>query len=305
MKPKILVILGPTAVGKSDIALALAERFNGEIVNADSQQVYRYMNIGTGKASMAARERVPHHLIDIVDPDEDFNVALFRRLSMAAIDEIHSRGRKAFICGGTGLYLKALIQGLFEGPGQDRAIREDLQKEIAGHGLRFLYTRLAQIDPAATSAIHPNDRQRIIRALEVYQLTGKPLSAWQHQHAFHEDPFRVLKIGLNRERSELYDLINRRCEVMVRSGLLEELCALVGKGYSLDLRPLKSVGYRQMGAVLAGKINLAEAVKEMKQETRHLAKRQLTWFRRDDAILWLHPERQKPEILQAAEKCFE
>jgi tRNA dimethylallyltransferase len=305
MKPKIVVIVGPTAVGKSDVVLALAERFNGEIVNADSQQVYRYMEIGTGKPSMAARERVPHHLIDIVDPDQDFNAALFRRLSTEAIDEIHSRGRKAFLCGGTGLYVKALTQGLFEGPGQDRAIREKLENEIASHGLGFLYRRLAEIDPAATSTIHPNDRQRIIRALEVYQLTGKPLGAWQRQHAFHDDPFSVLKIGLTRERPELYDLINGRCEAMVQSGLLDEVRALAGKGYRLDLRPLMSVGYRQMGGVLTGQMNLAQALEEMKRETRHLAKRQLTWFRRDTAILWYHPVRQQPEMFQEIEKFFQ
>ena len=301
MKPKLVIILGPTAVGKTEVALEVAERLNGEIVNADSQQIYRFMDMGTGKPSKAERERVCHHLIDVVNPDEGFNAALFRRLATDAIEEIHERGRNAFVCGGTGLYLRALTQGLFEGPGQDPAIRRGLENEIEEHGLAVVYRRLEQIDPTVVSTIHPNDRQRIVRALEVYQITGKPISAWQNQHGFQENPFTLLKIGLNRERPELYDLINRRSDEMIRGGLLDEVRGLVEQGYRLDLKPLQSVGYRQMGAVLQEKIPLADALEEMKQETRHLAKRQLTWFRRDEAILWFHPERQKQEILQAAE----
>jgi tRNA dimethylallyltransferase len=171
--------------------------------------------------------------------------------------------------------------------------------------LSALYQRLVQIDPVVVSTIHPNDRQRIIRALEIHRLTGKPLSEWQNAHGFQESPFTVLKIGLNRERPELYDLINRRGEGMVRNGLLEEVRGLTGKGYGLDLKPLQSVGYRQMGAVLQGKMALPDALEEMKQETRHLAKRQLTWFRRDEAIRWFHPERQRKEIFQAAKSFLE
>jgi tRNA dimethylallyltransferase len=300
MKPKIVIILGPTAVGKSEVALELAEKLNGEIVNADSQQVYRYMDIGTGKASKSDRERIRHHLIDIVNPDEDFNVALFRRLAKDAIGEIHSKGKNAFLCGGTGLYLQGLVQGLFEGPGQDSTLRAVLKKEIADHGLSAVYRRLLEIDFTVASTIHPNDRQRIIRALEVYQLTGKPLSEWQKQHGFQESFYTPLKIGVNRQRSELYALINQRSEDMVSSGLLDEVRALVDRGYGLDLRPLQSVGYRQMGAVFQGRMTLAEALEEMKQETRHLAKRQLTWFRRDTAIAWFHPDRQAREILEMA-----
>jgi tRNA dimethylallyltransferase len=305
MKPKIVIVLGPTAVGKSEVALELAGKLNGEIVNADSQQVYRHMDIGTGKPSKDDRERVRHHLIDIVNPDEEFNAALFRRLATDAIAEICSRGRNVFLCGGTGLYLKALTQGLFEGPGQDSALRAVLEKEIADLGLSAVYQRLLQLDPTVASTIHPNDRQRIIRALEVHQLTGKPLSAWHKRHGFQESFFTGLKIGLNRERSELYDLINRRSEEMARGGLLDEVRALIARGFGLDLKPLQSVGYRQMGAVLQGEMTLAEALEEMKQETRHLAKRQLTWFRHDAAIAWFHPERQRREILQEAKGFLE
>lgn len=305
MKPRLVIILGPTAVGKSEVALELATKFNGEIVNADSQQVYRFMDIGTGKPSTAERQRVRHHLIDVVNPDEEFNAALFRRLATNAIEEIHERWRQAFVCGGTGLYLRALTQGLFEGPGQDPAIRGALESEIEEHGLALVYRRLEHIDPTVGSAIHPNDRQRIIRALEVFQITGKPISVWQNQHSFQENPFTMLKIGLNRERPELYGLINRRSDEMVRGGMLEEVRGLVDKGYALDLKPLQSVGYRQMGAVLQGKMALADALEEMKQETRRLAKRQLTWFRRDEEIRWFHPERQMQEILRAAQNFLE
>jgi tRNA dimethylallyltransferase len=302
MRPKIVIVLGPTAAGKSEIALRLAETVSGEIVNADSQQVYRHMDIGTGKPSKADRERVRHHLIDIVAPNEEFNAALFRRLATESIGQIHARERKVIVCGGTGLYLRALTHGLFEGPGQDPDVRNALEQEIANRGLAVLYERLEKIDPTVGATIHRNDRQRIIRALEVYQLTGRPLSEWQKEHGFQEQPFDILKIGLLRERAELYALINHRSEQMIQDGLLDEVRGLVTLGFSLDLKPLRSVGYRQMGQVLRGIQSMQDALEEMKQETRHLAKRQLTWFRRDEEIRWFHPEKQQREILQSAEK---
>ena len=301
MRPKIVIILGATAVGKSAVALRLAEHVNGEIVNADSQQVYRHMDIGTGKPSKADRERVRHHLIDIVAPNEEFNAALFRRLATDSIGQIHARERNVIVCGGTGLYLRALTHGLFEGPGQDPNVRNALEQEITNSSLAVLYQRLEKIDPTVGATIHRNDRQRIIRALEVYQLTGRPLSEWHKEHRFQEDPFDILKIGLLRERAELYELINHRSEQMIQDGLLDEVRRLVTLGFSLDLKPLRSVGYRQMGQVIRGIQSVEDALVEMKQETRHLAKRQLTWFRRDEEIHWYHPEKQQREILQSAE----
>lgn len=298
MKPKLVIILGPTAVGKTQLALNLAQTINAEIVNADSQQVYRYLDIGTGKASKAERERMRHHLIDVINPDEDFNAALYRQLAAASIDEIHKRGANVLVCGGTGLYLKALTGGLFSGPSQDTELRANLEREIAESGLTPLYQRLIEVDPTANTRIHPNDRQRIIRALEVYQSTGRPLSAWHNEHRFHEQPFEVLKIGLLRERAELYDLINQRSENMIRAGLLAEVRGLIARGYGLNLKPLSSVGYRQMGEVIQGIKGLPEAMEEMKQETRRLAKRQLTWFRSDPEIRWFHPQKQEREIGQ-------
>jgi tRNA dimethylallyltransferase len=301
MKPKLVIILGPTAVGKTELALALAETINAEIINADSQQVYRYLDIGTGKPSKAERERVSHHLIDVINPDEDFNAALYRQLANATIEDIHERGARVLVCGGTGLYLKALTGGLFAGPGQDTQLRANLEREIAENGLGPLYERLIAVDPSAHAKIHPNDRQRVIRALEVYQNTGRPLSTWQNEHRFHEQRFEVFKIGLLRARAELYDLINQRSENMIRAGLLDEVRGLIARGYGLDLKPLRSVGYRQMGEVIEGTKKLPEALEEMKQETRRLAKRQLTWFRSDAEIRWFHPEKQEREIAELIE----
>jgi tRNA dimethylallyltransferase len=246
---------------------------------------------------------VAHHLIDIVNPDEEFNAALFRRLATQSIEQIHGRKKHVIVCGGTGLYLKALTQGLFEGPGQDAQIRQTLARQIEDEGQDSVYRELLRIDPSAAATIHQNDRQRTIRALEVFQLTGKPLSEWQKEHAFQERPFDVVKIGLNRERDELYERINRRAERMVEDGLLEEVRNVVAMGYSLTLKPLRSVGYRQMGRVLLGQQELLGAIEEMKQETRRLAKRQLTWFRSDKEIRWFDPN-EKTEIIEAAKKFF-
>src|SRR3989304_3166078 len=198
MKPKLVIILGPTAAGKSEMAVALAAKIGAEIVNADSQQVYRYMNVGTGKPARADRERVAHHLIDVVAPDEEFNVAIFRRLALETIDHIHARGKHVVVCGGTGLYLKALTRGLFVGPGQKPEVRNELAREMQEKGLGALYQRLIEIDPGAHSRIHPNDRQRIVRALEVYRLTGKSMSQWQRGDDFGGERFDNFKIGLPR-----------------------------------------------------------------------------------------------------------
>lgn len=303
MRPKIVVILGPTAVGKSALALELAGRLDGEIVNADSQQVYRYMDVGTGKPSTADRERVRHHLIDVVNPDQEFNAAMFRRLASEVIYQIDERKGNAIVCGGTGLYLKALTRGLFEGPGQDLNLRASLEREIEEAGLPSVYRRLVEIDPTVASTIHPNDRLRTIRALEVYHLTGKPISQWQKEHRFQEQPFAALTIGLNRDRAELYDFINRRSAAMVEAGFLGEVRGLVARGYSLDLKSLRSVGYSQMGKVVRGILTIDEALEEMQRETRHLAKRQLTWFRGDKEVRWFHPK-QASEIFIAVKAFF-
>ena len=302
MKPELILIVGPTGVGKSEIALTLAEAIGGEIVNADSQQVYRHMDTGTGKPSEAERRRVPHHVIDIVNPDEEFNVAAYRRLAGDSIDDIERRGRKVVVCGGTGLYIKALTEGLFLGPPRNPEIRESLQAEIEQRGLASLYDRLQGADPAVTSWIHPNDRQRIIRALEVFESTGKRMSEWQTEHGFNEDRFETLKIGLDRPREELYEQINRRCDRMVEEGLVDEVKNLMAMGYDLSLRPLGSLGYRHVGLFLSGAMPLDDAVAQMKRDTRRLAKRQLTWFRRDKEIHWMDPAKDRISVIQLAKE---
>lgn len=305
MKPKLIIILGPTGVGKSEVAIEVALEAGGEIINADSQQVYRYMDIGTGKPAPEQRRKVPHHLIDIVDPDEEFNAALFREMALKNAEEVWSRGKKVLLCGGTGLYIKAVTHGLFVGPSKDPEIRKRLEEEARDKGLGTLYERLSKVDPAALSSVHPNDRQRIIRALEVFELTGKQMSQWQREHGFKESPFDTLKIGLEREREELYAMINRRCEEMVAHGLVEEVKGLVDRGFSLELKPMQSVGYRHVGLHLSGAMSLEEALSLMQRDTRHLAKRQLTWFRADKDIRWFHPERDRKEILDTVRGFYQ
>ncbi|MFQ5683958.1 MAG: tRNA (adenosine(37)-N6)-dimethylallyltransferase MiaA [Candidatus Binatia bacterium] len=299
MKPKLVIILGPTGVGKSEVALEIASEIDGEIINADSQQVYRYMDIGTGKPGSNERNKIPHHLIDIVNPDEEFNVALFRRRAVKSSREIYRRGKKAILCGGSGLYIRALTHGLFSGPGTDPEIRRQLEQEAGQNGLGSLYDGLKHFDPEATSWIHPNDRQRIIRALEVFVATGKRISQWQREHGFKGSSFEALKIGLHREREELYGLINNRCEQMIADGLENEVRKLVDKGYGPDLKPMQSVGYRHMGLYLIGELSLEDAIALMKRDTRRLAKRQLTWFRGDHEVHWFHPEKERADILKA------
>jgi tRNA dimethylallyltransferase len=206
------------------------------------------------------------------------------------------------VCGGTGLYLKALTKGLFTGPAQDLSLREALNAEANNLGLASLYQRLERVDAEAMSRIHPNDRQRIVRALEVFALTGKPISAWQKEHAFGESAFETLIIGLQRERAELYNAINERCEGMISGGLMDEVKQLLDRGYGLDLKPLQSIGYRHMGLVLKGELPREDAIALMKRDTRRLAKRQLTWFRGDHDIQWFHPDQTKQ--LRAAAESF-
>ena len=296
---KLIFIVGPTGVGKTDVALSLASRLDAEIVSADSMQVYRYMDIGTAKPTPAQRRQRPHHLLDVVDPDADFNAALFRQHAMAAIDGIRARGRSVLVAGGTGLYVKALTRGLFAGPARDPGLRADLERTVAERGPEPLFERLRRVDPDAAERVHPHDRVRIVRALEVFEATGKPLSRWQREHGFGARPFDVLGVGLDRPRSELYERIDRRCRRMMETGLLEEVRGLLDRGYGPDLRSMQSVGYRQAAECFMDRLTQADALASMQQATRRLAKRQLTWFRADPTLHWLHPDR----VDDAGELC--
>lgn len=277
-------------MGKTAASLCIAAAVNGEIVSADSMQVYRYLDIGTAKPTFDERRRIRHHLIDVVDPDELFDAALFRAHAVEAIDAILSRGRNVVVCGGTGLYLKALERGLFRGPGRDEGVRGRLRETIERSGLAQLFEQLRTVDPASAARIDRRNERRIVRAMEVFLLTGKPLSAWHREHRFGEKSFQVLKLGLCRPRSALYARIDQRCERMLEAGLLDEVAALLGRGYAPELASLQGVGYRQMVLQLAGELAPDEALRAMQRDTRRLAKRQLSWFRADPEIVWIAAE---------------
>jgi len=291
-KPKIIIILGPTASGKTDLALRLAGRFDGEIVNADSMQVYRGMDIGTAKPSPELRRRIPHHLIDIVDPDADFSASDFRREAARAIADIHGRGKKAFVVGGTGLYIKALLKGLVDSPSGAETIRQELQETARTAGSGELLRRLAEIDPETAGRLHPNDQVRIIRALEVYLQTGRPISRFRGEHEFTGDYYDYLKIGIAVERGELYRRIDERVDRMMAEGFLAEVSGLLARGFTAESKPLRAIGYKELCAYLAGVYPLDEAVRLIKRDTRRYAKRQLTWFKQENEIYWVeYPER--------------
>jgi tRNA dimethylallyltransferase len=290
-KPRLVVILGPTAAGKSELAVRLAERFGGEIVNADSMQVYQGLDIGTAKPSRELRERVPHHLLDLVPPDKSFTAADFATAASAIIGEIQGRGKRVFVVGGTGLYIRALLKGLAVSPGGDEEIRRQLAAVAAAEGCDGLLRRLAAVDPETAARLHPNDRLRVIRALEVYQQTGLPLSRFQADHGFAEERYDCLQLGLSVARDELYRRIEARVEEMLAAGLVAEVAALLARGFSPDLKPFKAIGYKEVCAYLAGRCDLDEAKELIKRNTRRYAKRQLTWFNNEPEINWVvYPE---------------
>jgi tRNA dimethylallyltransferase len=288
-KQSLVIISGPTCVGKTDVAISLAEPLRAEIISADAMQVYRYMDIGTAKPTEQQRVRVRHHLIDVVEPDEPFSAALFKTMAQAVIGDLHQKGRPVFVVGGTGLYIKALTRGLFASQKQDGFIREQLEKEAETLGLGRLYRRLLKVDPAAAARIHPNDTYRIVRALEVHQVTGKPISDHQMLHGFRDFRYRTLNIGLIPERNILYDRIDTRVDLMLTYGLLEEVKWLLDQGYPSTLKSMRSIGYRHMADYLLGRMPWDETVRIFKRDTRRYAKRQLTWFRADPEILWVQP----------------
>lgn len=288
-KTKIVVICGPTASGKSALALELAPAFNAEIISADSMQVYKGMDIGTAKPSPEDRERVRHHLIDVVSPDEDYTAARFRSDAAEKIDEIRSRGKNVFVTGGTGLYIKALTKGMFEGPAGDANVRGELLREAAEHGPEAIYAKLKEVDPAGAAAIHPNNLRRTVRALEVYCLSKTPISEFHRAHGFSEEPYSALKIGLVKERPELYAGIEKRVDAMMAGGLLEETKRLMARGYPPSLKPMSALGYKEMCSFIGGACSFDEAVRLLKRNTRRYAKRQMTWFRKDPEIRWFSP----------------
>jgi len=283
----LLAIGGPTGSGKSELALKLAAVFSGEIVNCDSLQIYRRFDIGTAKLSPEERQGIPHHLIDILNPDEPFTAGEYSRCARPLFAEIAGRGKVPVIVGGTGFYLRALLEGLFTGPSRDDALRTQLVRRNQRRP-RFLHRLLRRLDPLAAARIHPNDTSKLVRAVEVCLLEGQPLSRLFAERKTEPLPgFATLKIALAPERTALYERLDRRCEAMFRAGLVEEIRQILAAGYSEDVKPFGSLGYAQALRVVRGEMTEGQAVKEAQQETRRYSKRQLTWLRRERDVHWL------------------
>ena len=289
-KPKVIVICGPTGIGKTSVSIRLAEKSGGEIISADSMQIYRYMDIGTAKPTVDERDRVLHHMIDIVDPDGDFDAVRFAEMARQKVTQLHQRGVMPFVVGGTGLYIKALLQGLFQSNPVDPQIRERLMKEAAENGSSRLFDHLQQVDPDAADRLHPNDTYRIVRALETIESTGRPISEHQQDHGFSDEPFHALKVCLQMDRQTLYDRIDRRVDLMIDAGFMDEVQKLLGMGYSADLKSMQSIGYRHIIDFIEGRVSWDECVRTLKRDTRRYAKRQFTWFGADKDMNWHRPD---------------
>jgi tRNA dimethylallyltransferase len=300
----LLVIVGPTAAGKSALALAIAEEADGEIVNCDSVQVYRGFNIGSGKVPIEERRAIPHHLLDVVAPDQAFTAGDYRREAHRVLGALRERARLPILVGGTGLYLRALLQGLFDGPPRSEALRARLQNMAARRGPGFLHRLLARLDPTSALRIHPHDEQKLIRAIEVCLLAGRPMSVMFSQSRAGLEGFRVFKLGLDPPRRELHERINRRVEEMFRNGLLEEVTAALERARGVRPKPLEALGYAQACAALRGEISVEEAIRQTQSATRQYAKRQMTWFRSEEDVTWFAGFGDDPEVQRQAVDWF-
>lgn len=302
----MVLILGVTASGKGPLAFSLAESLGAEIISVDSMKVYRRMDIGTGKPPKEAREQLRYHLIDVVEPSDAFSVGTFLELGNDAVEQIKRRKRPVIAVGGTALYIKALLYGLFEGPGTDEQIRAQLRARAETEGDE-LYRELAKIDPAAAERISPNDTKRIIRALEVYQISGKPISSLQKQFNAEEPLQDWTIIGLRREKTEENMRINARVKRMIGAGLVDEVKSLLGESKPLGQQSRCAIGYAEIIDYLCGRITLKEAIELIKKNTRRFAKSQRTWFRSFNNVNWLdiEPEESAEEILSRARTVVE
>jgi tRNA dimethylallyltransferase len=278
----LVVIVGPTAVGKTRLALRLAQEFGGEIISADSRQVYQGMDIGTAKPTLEERRRVPHHLIDVVAPDEPFTLAQYQERAYDAVADVLARGKLPFLVGGTGQYVRAVVEGwgIPRVPPKDE-LRAELYRQAEIEGEEALHARLREVDPVAAARIDPRNVRRVVRALEVYLETGQPMSELQRKKT---PPYRILQIGLTMERQELYRRIDERVDRMIEEGLVEEVRRLVEQGYSYDLPSMSGLGYQQIGLYLRGEVSLEEAIQLIKHHTRRFVRHQYNWFRLDDDV---------------------
>jgi tRNA dimethylallyltransferase len=302
----VIVICGPTAVGKTAAAIEFAQKIGAEIISADSGQVYRGMDLGTAKPTPEERRGIPFHLIDLLDPDQQFSAADFRNRALGAIGKIQDRNKKVIVVGGTGLYLKTLEQGLFEGPSADPAIREKLEQQIKEKGIEALHRELEKVDPEAARTIPPRNRQRLIRAVEVYRLTGRPISEFWREHQYRRgtvpapgrgDPAPTfIKYGLTLPKEELHRRINDRVDRMIKAGLVGEVRSLV-KQWGTTAPGFRIIGYKEVVAHLEGQVPLHEVVELIKRNTRRYAKRQMTWFKKDKEIQWVSSGQELIQLL--------
>ena len=297
-KPPVVVVTGPTASGKTPLAIEIAQQFGGEIVNADSMQVFRYMDVGTAKPSLDQRAQVPHHLLDVVTPDVPYSAGRYAEEARKVAAEIHGRSKIVVLAGGTGLYIRAFLEGLLETGEADPVLRTELEDQnraaVEAGDPQRLHRRLAKVDPETADRIHPNDVRRIIRALEIAGRVGEPASSLRAEHAFADRPYRTLHLALDPGREALAERIDRRCGEMIENGLLREARALRERGYGPELRPMRAIGYRHMTPVVDGADTLANAIEVMRRDTRHFARRQRTWLRKVANVRW-----QRPDELQA------
>lgn len=302
-RPPLLVLVGPTAVGKTALSLQLAKAFDAEIISGDSMQVYRGMDIGTAKLPPDQRAGIPHHLIDILAPDEPFSVSLFQQLCAGKIAEIHARGKLPMLVGGTGLYVESVCyEYAFHGETGDEALREQLRHYAREHGAQALHDRLAAVDPASAARIHPNDERRVVRALEVWETTGRPLSEAQAQRRGDDkrSPYRLCLIGLTMDRAALYRRIDERVDAMLAAGLVGEVQALLDAGVPRTAVSMQGLGYKEIAAYLHGEMDGLAAVDLLKRDTRHYAKRQLSWFRHMKELVWVEvDEAKKSDLFRA------
>ncbi len=299
-KKPLIIITGPTAVGKTALSLELARAVQGEIISADSMQVYKHMDIGSAKIMPEEMEGIPHHLIDVIEPEEEFHVVRFQEMAKEAMEGIYARGHIPVITGGTGFYIQALLRDIdFTETGGDEAYRQELEKLAQEQGAEVLHAMLAKTDPVSAEEIHANNVKRVIRALEYYHFTGEPISVHNARERQKTSPYQFVCFVLNRDRAELYRRIDQRVDLMLEQGLLEEVKKLADMGYTKDMVSMQGLGYKEFLAYLAGELTYEEAVYILKRDTRHFAKRQLTWFKREADVTWVNVDdgRSREQIL--------
>ncbi len=299
-KKPLIIITGPTAVGKTDLSLELAKAVGGEIISADSMQVYRHMDIGSAKIMPEEMQGIPHHLIDVIEPEEEFHVVRFQEMAKDAMEGIYARGHIPVVTGGTGFYIQALVRDIdFTETGSDEAYRQELEALAREQGAEVLHEMLAKADPVSAEEIHANNVKRVIRALEYYHFTGEPISAHNAAQRQKASPYTCVCFVLNRDRGELYRRIDRRVDQMLEQGLLEEVKKLADMGYTKDMVSMQGLGYKELLACLDGELSYEEAVYILKRDTRHFAKRQLTWFKREADVNWVNVDdgRTRAQIL--------